>query len=264
MHILPIFQVDAFTRETFRGNPAAICPLSEWLPDATMQKIAMENNIAETAFMVPIGDDFHIRWFTPTVEVDLCGHATLAAAFILFSQLNVQGEKIRFQSKSGWLTVGREPDGALTLNFPADPPEPCLMIPKEIEEGLHAQPLSVWKGKFDYLVEFEDEETILGLAPDFRKLANIRSRGIVVTAPGKSSDFVSRCFFPQSGVDEDPVTGSAHCMLTSYWSRKTGKDNLTAIQLSSRGGWIECRLTGDRVLMTGHATLYLKGEIHFV
>lgn len=259
---IPVYQVDAFTDQIFAGNPAAICPVREWLPDALMQRIAMENNLAETAFIVPEGDDYHIRWFTPTIEVALCGHATLAAASVFFEQLGYQRSQIRFNSKSGWLTVDREADGRYTLDFPADPPAPVQDVPAGLFEGLGVTPRQVWKGKFDYMVELDSQDAVDAIKPDFKTLATIQSRGILVTAAGKDADMVSRCFFPQSGIDEDPVTGSAHCLLVPYWHGRTGKDHLQAIQWSARKGWLDCRLRGDRVLMTGRAALFLKGEIY--
>lgn len=258
-----IYQVDAFTPELFRGNPAAVCPLTDWLPDDTMQRIAAENNLAETAFIVPEQDDYRIRWFTPTVEVDLCGHATLASAAVFFEVLNHGKEMITFHSRSGPLTVTRKNDGRYTLDFPHDPPAPVADPPACIFEGLRIAPTAVWRGKFDYLVELPDEASVLALAPDFKALALASSRGVLVTARGTASDFTSRCFFPQSGIDEDPVTGSAHCMLVPYWATKLGKTGLKAVQASSRRGWLDCTLDGDRVRMSGHAVLYLKGEIRY-
>jgi PhzF family phenazine biosynthesis protein len=258
---IPIYQADAFTRHIYSGNPAAICPLPAWIPEEQMQQIAFENNLAETAFVVPEGNDYHIRWFTPSIEVALCGHATLAAAFVFYTQLGHRGENIRFNSKSGWLTVTPGPDNSFTLDFPSDPPKPTTEIPEGLFEGLGISPRTVYKGKFDYMVVLDNQEMVAALKPDFRKLASIPSRGILVTAKGNEVDFVSRCFFPQSGIDEDPVTGSAHCLLTPYWASVTGKTNFKAIQWSARKGWLDCQLRNDRVLMSGHAVLFLKGEI---
>ncbi len=263
MKKIPVYQADAFTDKAFHGNPAAVCPLTEWLPDPVMQLIANENNLAETAFIVPYENAYQIRWFTPTVEVDLCGHATLAAAFVYFQVLHHQGPQIRFFSKSGWLTVTKEKNGKFTLDFPADTPMLVEGPDENIFKGLGISPASVYKGKFDYLVELGNESEVESLKPDFKTLSVLRSRGLIVTSPGKSVDFVSRCFFPQSGIDEDPVTGSAHCMLTSYWNMKTGKSEFSAIQLSARKGWLNCSLKGDRVLMSGDAVLFLQGEIMF-
>ncbi len=261
MATLPIYQVDAFASEVFKGNPAAVCPLKQWLPDEAMQQIAMENNLAETAFVAPEGNDFYIRWFTPTVEVDLCGHATLASAFVYFNVLGYNKPVIRFNSKSGWLEVSKQKNGKFTLNFPKDEYKAVAEPPHAIFEGLKIQPAIVVRGRFDYLVELNNQQQVEMLDPDFRILSTIPSRGVVATAAGNDADFVSRCFFPQSGIDEDPVTGSAHCLLTAYWHEKTGKNIFSAIQLSKRIGWIDCELKGDRVLMSGHAVLYLKGEI---
>ncbi len=258
---IPIYQVDAFTKQIYSGNPAAICPLTAWIPEEQMQQIAFENNLAETAFIVPEGNDFHIRWFTPSIEVALCGHATLAAAFVFYTQLGYQGDKIRFNSKSGWLTVTPGPDNSFTLDFPSDPPKPITEIPDGLFEGLGISARTVYKGKFDYMVVLDDQEMVATLKPDFKKLSTIPSRGILVTAKGNEVDFVSRCFFPQSGIDEDPVTGSAHCLLTPYWASVTGKSVFKAIQWSPRKGWLDCQLHNDRVLMSGHAVLFLKGEI---
>jgi len=258
---IPIYQVDAFGSEVFSGNPAAICPLDNPLPESLMQKIAAENNVAETAFIVPEDEIFNIRWFTPTVEVALCGHATLAAAFVYFNLLGFEKPEIHFNSKSGILTVKKNNDGRLTLDFPVDIPVAVENPPSEIFSGLHITPVKVYKGKFDYLVELESESDIAGLKPDMRVISTIPGRGVVVTAAGDKVDFVSRCFFPQSGIDEDPVTGSAHCMTTAFWSNKTGKSTFSAIQLSARRGWLECELKGDRVLMSGRGVLFLKGEI---
>lgn len=258
---IPVYQVDAFSESVFTGNPAAICPLPEWLPETLMQRIAMENNLAETAFIVPKGDDFHIRWFTPTVEVALCGHATLAAAAVFFEHLGYAQPGIRFFSQSGWLTVARVEKGRYQLDFPVDPPSQVSDPLPAILQGLGVSSRPVWKGKFDYMVELDSPEELASLTPDFKLLATVPSRGVLVTAAGKDVDFVSRCFFPQSGIDEDPVTGSAHCLLTHYWYQRSGKTDFKAIQWSARKGWLDCSLRGDRVLMTGSTSLFLKGEI---
>ena len=258
---IPIYQADAFTEKVFGGNPAAVCPLKEWLPDALMQNIALENNLAETAFIVGKDNDYHIRWFTPTVEVDLCGHATLAAAHVFFNHLQYKQKEISFHSKSGLLKVMQQKNGQLTLDFPRDHFEKTTDIPPAIEEGLKIDITEVYKGRFDYMVVTNSQKTVEQLQPDFKTLATIKSRGVLVTAPGKESDFVSRCFFPQSGIDEDPVTGSAHTLLTPYWAGVLGKNRLTAIQLSARKGYLDCELSGDRVLMSGYAVTYMKGEI---
>lgn len=258
---IPIYQADAFTQKVFGGNPAAVCPLDQWLPDNVMQQIAMENNLAETAFIVKEEKGYHIRWFTPTVEVALCGHATLASAHIFFNHLGYTNDEISFHSKSGWLKVSKEKNGQLTLDFPADHFEVVNDIPPAIEAGLKIKVSKVYKGKFDYMVVVDQQSTIENLIPDFKTLATIKSRGVLVTAPGNEADFVSRGFFPQSGIDEDPVTGSAHTLLVPYWSSVLKKTSMKAIQLSARKGYLDCILSGDRVLMSGYAVTYLKGEI---
>jgi PhzF family phenazine biosynthesis protein len=257
---LKIFIVNAFAGNKFGGNPAAVVPLREWLAENLMQQIAMQNNLAETAFIVPQDDDFAIRWFTPAVEVALCGHATLAAAHIYFNHLGYAKEKITFHSQSGPLHVTKNNDGKLTLNFPADTLSDAAVIPA-IEDGLKATPLEVYKGSTDYMVVLESQSAIEGLSPDFKLLAQLQSRGIIATAEGNNVDFVSRCFFPQSGIDEDAVTGSAHTVLAPYWAKRLGKEKLSAIQLSKRKGYLECELIDGRVLISGNAHTYLEGEI---
>lgn len=258
---IPIYVIDSFTDSVFTGNPAAVCPLEEWLPDGLMQRIAMENNLSETAFFVKEGEDHRVRWFTPGVEVDLCGHATLASAAVLFEQLGHPSDTVRFHSRSGILKVTKSPDGGYTLDLPADPPKKAESVPPGVLEGLGVAEGEVWRGRDDYLVLLDSEDRVRNLRPDFRVLSGVPARGVVATAPGKKSDFASRCFYPQTGVDEDPVTGSAHCLLTSFWSSKTGINAFKAVQLSARGGGMECRLEGDRVHLQGKAALYLKGEI---
>ncbi len=255
---IPIYQVDAFTRKLFSGNPAAVCPLESWLPVATMQKIAMENNLSETAFFVDEGDTYGLRWFTPTVEVDLCGHATLATAHVLFNHLNYDGDEITFSTKSGLLTVKKSGD-ALLMNFPADE-MPETDPPDVLFDGLGLRSDKVFRSD-DYMVVLDNEYDVADLTPDFRLLSEVDARGIIVTAPGIDVDFVSRFFGPQSGVDEDPVTGSAHTKLTPYWAKVLGKNKLTARQISDRGGDLICELKGDRVELQGHAVSYLSGEI---
>ena len=257
-----IYQVDAFTDHLFGGNPAAVVPLNTWLPDETMQQIASENNLAETAFFVPLDgpDTFHLRWFTPTVEVKLCGHATLATAFVIFNCLKTsQSDLVAFQSKSGWLHVTRREDW-LTLDFPADPPK-MATLPQAALDAFQILPEEVWLGREDYLLLYRSEADVLALRPDFRILAQEPVRGFIATAPGVHSDFVSRCFFPAAGIDEDPVTGSAHTTLTPFWAEKTGKTQLSAIQVSHRRGHLQCTLEQDRVLIAGKGKLYLEGRI---
>jgi predicted PhzF superfamily epimerase YddE/YHI9 len=258
---IPIYQVDAFTNERFKGNPAAVCPLSDWLPDDVMQNIAAENNLAETAFIVAAGAQYEIRWFTPTVEVDLCGHATLASAFVLFNELGFAEDQINFVShRSGPLSVTKI-GSVLALNFPVDS---LIELPfkPEFAIGLSQAPRAVFKGKTDYLFVYDSESEILALQPDFEALKVHQVRGIIVTALGETTDFVSRFFGPACGVNEDPVTGSAHTTLTPYWASVLGKTELTARQLSLRTGSLSCKLLGDRVEIAGEAMLYLRGEIN--
>ena len=258
---IPIYQVDAFTNERFKGNPAAVCPLTEWLPDELMQNIAAENNLAETAFVVASGENYEIRWFTPTVEVDLCGHATLASAYVLFHELGFSGNQINFIShRSGPLSVTKN-GSILALNFPVDSLTELSLKP-EFAFGLSQGPSKVYKGKSDYLFVYDTEADIRALQPDFEALKKHPVRGIIVTAPGETTDFVSRFFGPACGVNEDPVTGSAHTTLTPYWSSLLGKTTLTALQISQRTGSLTCTLRGDRVEIAGEAVLYLRGEIN--
>ncbi len=260
MKTIKIYQVDAFTSQLFGGNPAAVCLLDQWLEDALMQLIAAENNLAETAFVVRTGDQFEIRWFTPTLEVDLCGHATLASAYVIFHQTGFDGEEIILQSpRSGELKVSRE-GKKLFLNFPADVIVKCENLP-EITQGIGLNPLEVFRGKTDYMAVLASEEDVHNIRPDFVAIEKMDARGLIVTAPGNHVDFVSRFFGPQSGVNEDPVTGSAHTTLTPYWSEKLGKSILTARQISKRGGSLDCRNAGPRVFIGGEAQLYLVGEI---
>lgn len=257
---IQIFQIDAFTSTAFGGNPAAVCPLENWLSDKQMQLIAMENNLAETAFYVKKEHDFEIRWFTPTTEVDLCGHATLASAFVIFNFEQPDINIINFHSpRSGNLTVSKNEE-LLTLNFPSDEIDE-VEIPTEISESFDIKPKSVLKGKTDYILVFGSQEDIVNFNPDFDVIANLDSRGLIITAPGDNVDFVSRFFAPQSGIPEDPVTGSAHTSLTPYWSEKLGKKELTAKQLSKRQGDLLCINLGDRVEISGKARLYMSGTI---
>jgi predicted PhzF superfamily epimerase YddE/YHI9 len=259
---LPIYQIDAFTDRLFGGNPAAVCPLQTWLPDATMQSIAAENNLAETAFFVPDAADFALRWFTPTVEVDLCGHATLAAAHVVFEYLQPQRESVRFQTlKAGTLSVSRR-DGMLVMDFPVRPPVPCPP-PAGLLAALGGTPREVWKAR-DHLVVYDSAAEIAGLTPDLGALAAVDCWAAIVTAPGDDdTDFVSRFFAPAQGVPEDPVTGSAHTTLVPYWAKRLGKTALTARQLSRRGGLLHCALRGERVDIAGKAVTYLTGQIEF-
>ena len=258
MRRVPIYQIDAFAGRVFSGNPAAVCPLDAWLEDPLMQAIAQENNLSETAFFVAEKTGYRIRWFTPTTEVDLCGHATLAAAFVLLEIFEVSGDQIVFHSKSGRLAVTREED-RLAMDFPSKPPVACEP-PDGLKEAFHKAPSEIWRSE-DYLVVFPDEEDIRALKPDMEKLAKLDLRGVIVTAKGKETDFVSRFFAPKFGIPEDPVTGSAHCTLIPYWSHSLDKKDLYAHQVSRRGGEIFCKDRGDRVVIAGRAVAYMEGTI---
>ncbi|MEI6285532.1 MAG: PhzF family phenazine biosynthesis protein [Bacillota bacterium] len=255
-----IYQVDAFTTQMFGGNPAAVCPLADWLDDSLMQSIAYENNLSETAFFVKKNDGYHIRWFTPLAEVDLCGHATLASAFVIFNYLDIEEQQITFHSNSGTLKAMNAADG-ITLDFPV-----CVLNDDDTEKdiisrGLGFAPVKVFSG-IDYVVVMPTESDVRRCQPDFGVLKGLATRGVVITAVGEDCDFVSRFFAPNIGIDEDPVTGSAHCMLAPYWSEKLGRKRLNAKQLSKRGGTLLCTVRGDRVLITGQAVLYMIGEIN--
>ena len=254
-----LYQVDAFTDSLFGGNPAAVCPLREWLTDELLQKIAEENNLSETAFIVPKGGGYTIRWFTPLSEVNLCGHATLASAYVIFHFLDHEGREIIFQSKSGELRVMKEND-VLTLNFPAYKVIP-VAPDSSMESCFSVEPVSILTGKEDLLFIYENEIQIQNLEPDFVRIKKLKYRGVIVSAKGDAVDFVSRFFAPAFGVDEDPVTGSAHSLLTPYWGKILNKRVLSAKQLSKRGGNLTCSLEDDRVFISGKAVLYLKGEI---
>ncbi len=256
---LDIYQVDAFTKEVFKGNPAAICPLNEWIDAELMQKIALENNLSETAFFVKKDDVYEIRWFTPTFEIDLCGHATLASAFVIFGCLKLESEIIKFHShKSGKLSVEKNGD-LLILNFPSRPVAKCD-APDGLIEAIGKQPKEILKAR-DYFLVYETEQEVADIAPNFSKLLDIDAHDFIVTAKGEDSDFVSRFFAPEVGVFEDPVTGSAHCNLIPFWAERLGKTEVFARQISERGGELFCELKGDRVKIGGNAVLYLKGEI---
>lgn len=254
-----IFQVDAFTDHIFGGNPAAVCPLDNWLDEATMQQIAVENNLSETAFFVENGDVFDLRWFTPEYEVDLCGHATLATAHVLFEHLGYEKPEIHFQTKSGLLKVQKE-EGRLMMDFPTDD-MPQVDPPAVLFQALGIRSDHVFFTD-DYMVVLDSEEEVQSLDPDFRILSEVNARGIIVTAPGEEVDFVSRFFAPNAGIDEDPVTGSAHTKLTPYWSKRLGKDILQARQISKRVGNLTCRNKGERSEILGNAVTYMIGEIN--
>lgn len=259
---LPIYQVDAFAEMVFRGNPAAIVPLEKWLPDVTMQAIAAENNLAETAFFVPEGDGFGLRWFTPEVEVDLCGHATLASAWVIFNKLDGSRKRIDFSTKSGILTVTPDGEsGRLALNFPSRMPQtaqPCAGL----IEAIGVQPREVMAGR-DYFLVYDDAAIVRNLKPDMYGLMQIDKFAVIVTAPGDKPgiDSVSRFFAPAKGIPEDPVTGSAHCSIVPYWAKRLGKSEITAYQASARGGVLYCRDEGERVRMAGSCVPYLEGSI---
>lgn len=255
---IPIYQIDAFAEERFRGNPAAVCVLQDWLPDQIMQNIAAENNLAETAFVVEKNGNYELRWFTPAVEVDLCGHATLATAYAFKEHLGYKQDEIIFRTKSGLLKA-EYGGNVVSLVFPKREAQPCA-APESLLSALDVKPIEVMKSR-DYLVVLKSEDEVRGVTPDFRKLKEVDSLGVIVTAQGKEADFVSRFFAPQAGIDEDPVTGSAHTTLIPYWSRRLRKKNMTALQLSKRGGKLYCDDIGDTVKISGKAVSYLTGEI---
>ena len=255
---LTMYQVDAFADRVFTGNPAAVCPLTEWLPDDTMLRIADENNLSETAFFVAEQSGYRLRWFTPEEEVDLCGHATLATAHVLFEQIGLQQEQITFYTRSGDLVVTKA-DAGYQMDFPATMPE-AVVAPEQLVEALMVTPEQILAA-YDYVVVLPSEQALSELTPDFTLLSKLDLRGVLVTAPGDEVDFVSRCFFPKLRIDEDPVTGSAHCELAPYWSRRLGKSKLIAKQLSKRTGLVTCEVVGERVFLTGSAVDYMQGTI---
>jgi PhzF family phenazine biosynthesis protein len=270
---IELYQVDAFCKELFSGNPAAVCPLASWPADELMQQIAAENNLSETAFYVPEaahaegshpeGGHYHIRWFTPTVEVDLCGHATLATAHVIFHHKGFKGDTVRFASRSGELRVKKAGD-LLTLDFPADIITP-IPVTDDMFLWFDKRPEEAYKGKTDYMLVFAREADIVNLQPNLSVIGKLtEARGVIATGPGDSDavDFVSRFFGPQSGVPEDPVTGSAHTTLTPYWSNRLGKKDLTAQQLSARKGFLQCKDAGNRIEISGRAKTFLTGNIH--
>lgn len=255
-----IYQIDAFADALFSGNPAAVCPLENWLDADIMQNIAAENNLAETAFTVPVENGYEIRWFTPEVEVDLCGHATLASAYTLMNFEGFSGEKINFFSRnSGTLTVTKNGD-FLTLDFPVDNLQKVQDL-AIFEKCFAYQPIEAYQGKTDYLLIFKNEHQIQNIEPNIPEIAKIDARGIIASSISENFDFVSRFFGPNCDVNEDPVTGSAHTTLTPFWAEKLGKTKLTAKQISKRGGVLECELKNDRILIGGKCKTYLKGEI---
>ena len=256
-----IYQIDAFTAKLFGGNPAAVCILESWLETDLMQQIAAENNLAETAFAVKNTNHYELRWFTPEIEVDLCGHATLATAFVIFNYYGYNENTLRFFSpRSGELLVQKSESGLLTMDFPTDDVTP-VSEQTNISKAIGKQPVETYKGKTDYMLIYESQAEIEAIAPNFHLLNELDCRGVIVTAKGNEVDFVSRFFAPQCGIPEDPVTGSAHTTLTPYWSEKLNKKTLSAKQLSERGGDIQCEYLGDRVKISGNGVCYLVGEI---
>jgi predicted PhzF superfamily epimerase YddE/YHI9 len=253
-----MYQVDAFTGALFGGNPAAVCPLTEWLPDDLMQKIAEENNLSETAFFINDGEAFRIRWFTPRIEIDLAGHPTLAAAHVIFNHLDYARDQIPFICNSGELKATRRNE-LIQLNFPAHDAVPTK-APETLTAGLGHAPREVFLGR-DYIALFESEEDILALRPDFAQLAELDCLGIIVTAPGKECDFVSRFFAPRAGINEDPVTGSAHTLLIPLWAKRLGKSSLHAWQVSKRRGELFCEHRGDRVFIGGRAVTFFEATV---
>ena len=258
---LTLYQVDAFTDHVFGGNPAAVCILEEWLSTSLMQQIAQENNLAETAFVVQRNSSFELRWFTPEIEVDLCGHATLATAYVLFNHYGYTENTIHFISpRSGPLSVEKGPHGLMTMDFPTDDIV-ALQIDTKITKAIGLTPLRMIKGKTDYLLIYNSQQEIEAIQPNLHLLDQLDCRGVIVSALGEEVDFVSRFFSPQCGIPEDPVTGSAHTTMLPYWSKTLGKTKLRAKQLSQRGGNLDCEYLGDRVKISGKAVLYLIGEI---
>jgi len=264
MTALPLFQIDTFTGQVFQGNPAAVCPLEYWLDEAILQAIAQENNLAETAFFVPQGDGvFQLRWFTPRYEVDLCGHATLAAAFLIFTELEPTRQSVQFESPSGPLWVTRRDDGRLALDFPAQPWQACTQPPALLRQGLDQMPQAIYQVDRDpnYFAIYEDEDVVRRLQPDLGMLEKLHPYGVVVSAAGREFDCVSRYFAPSYGIPEDPVTGSIHCALVPYWAEVLGRRRVRAYQASTRGGELLCEDRAERVIIAGFAVKYLAGEI---
>ena len=258
---LPVFHVDAFTAKPFGGNPAAVCPLANWLDDNLLRAVASENNLSETAYLVPRGDHYDLRWFTPRCEVKLCGHATLASALVILQILAPESNSVRFETRSsGALTVSGDGD-LLAMDFPANAPWACANPPSPLIEGLGSAPAVVMQVEDNYFAVFEREDDVKRIRPDLRVLEKLHPAGVAITAPGEDSDFVSRYFAPSYGIPEDPVTGSTHCSLAPYWGERLGKTSLHARQISERGGELWCELKGDRVIIKGNAVLTLRGEL---
>ncbi len=258
---IPLYQIDAFTKTRFEGNPAAICHLPYWLDDTTLQNIAIENNLAETGFFVKKEEHYEIRWFMPHAEIDLCGHATLASAYVIFNYIEPSINEVTFSSKSETLKAKKEDNGAITLDFPSRPPKE-IEIPEEIHQALKAKPLGAYAAR-DLVITLSSEDEVLEENPNLELLKSLPYLCIIITAPGKNADFVSRVFDANAKVlPEDPVTGSAHASLVPFWAKKLKKNNLKAFQLSQRGGKLYCKLDGDRVFLSGYSVLYLTGEIY--
>lgn len=257
---LTIYQVDAFAEKVFTGNPAAIVPLENWIEDELMQKIALENNLAETAFFVKNDNGYHLRWFTPEFEIDLCGHATLASAYVIKNFIEPHIAEISFSTQKAGVLKAFTEDGSYTLDFPSRMPEPCNTHEKLFESLGISNAVEVLKSR-DYFVVLPDEEAVRNIEPNFLLMKELDAIGVIVTSKGKEADVVSRCFYPGAGIPEDPVTGSAHCNLVPYWADKLGKTKLFCQQLSPRHGDMQCELKGDRVLMSGKSVLYMQGEI---
>jgi PhzF family phenazine biosynthesis protein len=260
---VPLFQVDAFTSQPFTGNPAAVCPLDRWLDDELLRKVAAENNLSETAFLVPRGADYQLRWFTPRCEVKLCGHATLASAYVIFNRLKPESKSVRFATRfSGTLTVWKE-DDLFLMDFPAMACRTCAGVPAELVRALGARPLSVElaEGNDDYIAVYETEGAIRNIRPDFAQLEQLHPFAVAITAPAENADFVSRYFAPSYGIAEDPVTGSVHCALAPYWAERLGKTHLHARQVSQRGGELWCEIAGERVILKGNAVVAMEGVL---
>ncbi|MGZ3848200.1 MAG: PhzF family phenazine biosynthesis protein [Flavisolibacter sp.] len=255
---LPIYQVDAFADTVFSGNPAAVIPLEDWPEETLMQKIAMENNLSETAFFVKTEEGYHLRWFTPEYEIDLCGHATLASAYVIKNFLEPQVAQIRFSTEKAGVLVASAKNGVYTLDFPSRPPVSCE-IPETLLPSLGVGTVVEVLWSRDYFVVLPDEVAVRNVSPDFSLMKELDTIGVIVTAKGQSADVVSRCFYPGAGIPEDPVTGSAHCNIVPYWAEKLAKTKLSCKQLSARGGDLFCELEGDRVLMSGRCVLFMQG-----
>jgi len=255
-----IYQVDAFAEKVFTGNPAAVVPLEHWIDDALMQKIAMENNQSETAFFVKTDEGYHLRWFTPEFEIDLCGHATLASAYVIKNFLEPHLAEIHFTTQKAGVLKASASEGSYTLDFPARMPLPAA-TPDALLKAIGGGPVVEVLKSRDYVVVLPSEDAVLAVEPDYEAIRELDAVGVIVTAKGKSADVVSRCFYPGAGIPEDPVTGSAHCNVVPYWAEKLDTTTLHCRQLSARGGELHCELKGDRVLMSGNCVLYLRGEI---